>query len=91
MIQPLDESQRPSQLHGHDPWRVCEVALKTPSIRFNDCLIISCSSITEETHKHQDLDRWAQLITDRDGFWDENMEVLVWSCESGSTNQHQAM
>jgi hypothetical protein len=24
----MDESQGPSQLHGHGPWLVCEVALR---------------------------------------------------------------
>ena len=27
MAPPLDKSQGPSQLHGHNPWLVCEVAL----------------------------------------------------------------
>ena len=27
MVRPLDESQGPSQLHGHGPWLMCEVAL----------------------------------------------------------------
>ena len=27
LVRPLDESQVPSQLHGHGPWLVCDVAL----------------------------------------------------------------
>ena len=27
MVQPLDESQGPSPLHGHGSWLMCEVAL----------------------------------------------------------------
>ena len=27
MIRTLDENQGPSQLHGHGPWLMCEVAL----------------------------------------------------------------
>ena len=27
LVWPLDESEGPSQLHGHGPWLVCEVAL----------------------------------------------------------------
>ena len=29
MVWPLDENQGPSQLHGHGPWFVCELALNT--------------------------------------------------------------
>lgn len=29
VIQPHDEHQGPSPLHGQDPWTVCEVALKS--------------------------------------------------------------
>ena len=31
LVRPLDESQRPSHLHGRNPWLVCEVAIKPHS------------------------------------------------------------
>ena len=30
LVRPLNESQRPSQLHGHGPWLVCELVLIVP-------------------------------------------------------------
>ena len=41
MVQSLDENQGPSQVHGHGPWLMCEVALTNSDRRIVEMWISS--------------------------------------------------